>query len=120
MSTGRSRRRGAREAPPENSARERRSQSRTSPPMGGQSMAHAFVREPGATDPEHYARRVNQLAAIYLGMFALGTWLGMTALTAVLAWPVGLALRLRRAHQLLASGSGLAAIAFGLYYAWAI
>jgi high-affinity nickel-transport protein len=59
-------------------------------------------------------------AAIYLGMFALGTWLGMTALTAVLAWPVGLALRLRRAHQLLASGSGLAAIAFGLYYAWAI
>jgi high-affinity nickel-transport protein len=59
-------------------------------------------------------------AAIYLGMFALGTWLGMTALTAVLAWPVGLALRLRRAHQLLAFGSGLAAIAFGLYYAWAI
>ena len=53
-------------------------------------------------------------AAIYLGMFALGTLLGMTGLTAVLAWPVGLALRLRRAHQVLALGSGLAAIVFGL------
>jgi hypothetical protein len=56
----------------------------------------------------------------YLAVFAIGTMIGMTALTAVLAWPVSLALRLRRAHRLLALSSGLGAIAFGIVYAWRI
>ncbi|MGH7312649.1 MAG: hypothetical protein ACREJV_05710 [Candidatus Rokuibacteriota bacterium] len=59
-------------------------------------------------------------AAIYLVVFALGTMIGMTALTAVLAWPVSLALRRRRAHRTLAFCSGVAAIAFGLFYAWRV
>jgi high-affinity nickel-transport protein len=58
-------------------------------------------------------------AALYLVAFALGTLMGMTALTAVLAWPVSLALRLRRAHRMLSFGSGVVAIVFGVYYAWA-
>ena len=56
----------------------------------------------------------------YLAVFALGTMIGMTVLTAVLAWPVSLALRLRRAHRILAFTSGLGAIAFGVFYAWHI
>jgi hypothetical protein len=56
----------------------------------------------------------------YLAVFALGTMIGMTALTAMLAWPVSLALRLRRAHRILALSSGLGAIAFGVFYAWHI
>jgi hypothetical protein len=55
---------------------------------------------------------------VYLAVFALGTMIGMTVLTAVLAWPVSLALRLRRAHRILAFTSGLGAIAFGVFYAW--
>jgi high-affinity nickel-transport protein len=59
-------------------------------------------------------------AITYLAVFAAGTMIGMTALTAVLAWPVSLALRARRAHRLLALSSGLGAIAFGIFYAWHI
>jgi ABC-type nickel/cobalt efflux system permease component RcnA len=53
----------------------------------------------------------------YLVVFALGTLAGMTALTALLAWPLSLAQTFRRAHRGLAVGAGLAAIAFGLFYA---
>ena len=40
----------------------------------------------------------------------------MSALTAVMAYPVALALRFRRAHHTLALGSGAAAIIFGIVY----
>ncbi|HEU4370178.1 MAG TPA: high-affinity nickel-transport family protein [Methylomirabilota bacterium] len=53
---------------------------------------------------------------VYLVVFGAGTLAGMTALTAVMAWPVALALRLRRARRLLAVGTGCASIAFGLLY----
>ena len=53
----------------------------------------------------------------YLGIFALGTIAGMTALTAVMAYPVALALRFHRAHCALAVGSGVLAIVFGIVYA---
>ena len=53
---------------------------------------------------------------VYLGVFALGTIAGMSALTAVMAYPVALALRFRRAHHTLALGSGAAAIIFGIVY----
>lgn len=59
-------------------------------------------------------------AGVYLLVFALGTMLGMTALTAVLAWPVSMVLRLQRAHRILAFCSGLVAIVFGVTYAWSI
>jgi high-affinity nickel-transport protein len=59
-------------------------------------------------------------AVTYLAVFAVGTMIGMTALTAVLAWPVSLALRVRRAHRVLALSSGLGAIVFGIVYAWRI
>jgi hypothetical protein len=59
-------------------------------------------------------------ATVYLVVFALGTMIGMTALTAVLAWPVSMALRLQRAHRILSLCSGIAAIAFGVAYAWRI
>jgi high-affinity nickel-transport protein len=56
-------------------------------------------------------------AAFYLAVFGVGTILGMTALTAAMAFPVSLALRLRRARRVLAFGAGLGSIAFGLVYA---
>jgi high-affinity nickel-transport protein len=56
-------------------------------------------------------------AVLYLGIFGLGTILGMTALTAVMAFPVSLALRLRRARRVLAFGAGVGSIAFGIVYA---
>jgi high-affinity nickel-transport protein len=56
-------------------------------------------------------------AVLYLGLFGAGTLLGMTALTAALAYPVTLALRARRARRVLATAAGLASILFGLYYA---
>jgi high-affinity nickel-transport protein len=56
-------------------------------------------------------------AAVYLVVFGLGTVAGMTALTAVLAWPVSLTLGFRVAHRALGATTGLAAIAFGLLYA---
>jgi len=56
-------------------------------------------------------------AAIYLGVFGLGTILGMTALTAAMAFPVALADRFAVARRLLAVSTGLGSIVFGLVYA---
>lgn len=56
-------------------------------------------------------------AAIYLLAFGVGTTAGMTALTAAMAYPVSLALRVRRVGQALAAGAGLGSIAFGVFYA---
>lgn len=56
-------------------------------------------------------------AALYLGVFGLGTIVGMTALTAAMAYPVSLALRVRRARRVLAVGAGLGSISFGVAYA---
>jgi hypothetical protein len=56
-------------------------------------------------------------AIAYLVVFGLGTLAGMTALTAAMAYPVTLALRIRRARRLVAIGAGLTSIAFGLIYA---
>jgi high-affinity nickel-transport protein len=56
-------------------------------------------------------------AVAYLAAFGLGTIAGMGAFTAVLAWPVSLALRFRLAHRALAVTSGVGAMAFGLLYA---
>ena len=55
-------------------------------------------------------------AVLYLGIFGLGTILGMTVLTAAMAFPVSLALRLRRARHVLAFGAGVGSIAFGIVY----
>ena len=41
----------------------------------------------------------------------------MTVLTAAMAYPVALALRLRRTRRVLALGAGLGSIAFGIVYA---
>jgi hypothetical protein len=56
-------------------------------------------------------------AVLYLAIFGLGTILGMTVLTAAMAYPVSLAMRLRRARRVLALGAGLASIVFGITYA---
>jgi len=56
-------------------------------------------------------------AVLYLGVFGLGTILGMTALTAAMAFPLSLALRLRRTRRLVALGAGVGSIAFGIVYA---
>ena len=56
-------------------------------------------------------------AALYLGIFGLGTIAGMTALTAAMAYPVSLALRVHRARRVLAVGAGLGSICFGIAYA---
>jgi high-affinity nickel-transport protein len=56
-------------------------------------------------------------AALYLGVFGLGTIIGMTALTAAMAYPVSLALRVQRLRRVLALGAGLGSIAFGIAYA---
>jgi high-affinity nickel-transport protein len=56
-------------------------------------------------------------AALYLAAFGLGTILGMTALTAAMAFPVSLALRVRHARRLLALGAGVGSIVFGIVYA---
>jgi hypothetical protein len=57
-------------------------------------------------------------ALAYLALFGVGTLLGMTALTAALAYPVTLALRARRARRVLATAAGVGSIAFGLFYAF--
>jgi hypothetical protein len=56
-------------------------------------------------------------ALAYLVVFGVGTLAGMTTLTAALAWPLTLALRVRRAQRVLAAGAGLGSLAFGLVYA---
>jgi hypothetical protein len=57
-------------------------------------------------------------AAAYLVVFGLGTIAGMTVLTAAMAYPVTLALRLRYARQALAVCAGIGSIAFGLAYGY--
>lgn len=56
-------------------------------------------------------------AVVYLLVFGAGTIIGMTALTAVMAYPVALTSRLRRAPTALAVGAGVGSIAFGIVYA---
>jgi high-affinity nickel-transport protein len=56
-------------------------------------------------------------AVAYLLVFGLGTITGMTALTAVMAYPVSLALRLSWVRPALAVGAGAGSIAFGVFYA---
>jgi hypothetical protein len=58
-------------------------------------------------------------AVAYLLVFGAGTIIGMTALTAVMAYPVALVSRLRRARTALALGAGMGSIAFGIAYALA-
>ena len=55
-------------------------------------------------------------AVAYLVVFGVGTILGMTLLTAAMAYPVSLALRFRRARRALALCAGLGSIAFGVAY----
>jgi high-affinity nickel-transport protein len=57
-------------------------------------------------------------SALYLLLFGVGTMVGMTALTAVMAYPVALALRVERARQGLAIAAGVGSIAFGIVYGW--
>ena len=57
-------------------------------------------------------------AVIYLLIFGIGTIIGMTVLTAVMAYPVSMALRYRRARQALALCAGVGSIAFGLVYGY--
>jgi high-affinity nickel-transport protein len=56
-------------------------------------------------------------AAVYLAVFGLGTLAGMTALTAVLAYPVARLSGLPRMRAAMGVASGVAAIAFGCWYA---
>ena len=55
-------------------------------------------------------------AAGYLAVFGLGTIVGMTSLTAALAYPLTLACRVDRARRVLAVGAGIGSIAFGVFY----
>ncbi len=55
-------------------------------------------------------------AVAYLAVFGVGTILGMTLLTAAMAYPVSLALGFHRARRALAVCAGLGSIAFGLAY----
>jgi high-affinity nickel-transport protein len=57
-------------------------------------------------------------AVVYLLIFGIGTILGMTLLTAVMAFPVSMALRYRRARQALALCAGIGSIVFGLVYGY--
>jgi high-affinity nickel-transport protein len=57
-------------------------------------------------------------ALVYLLIFGVGTILGMTLLTAVMAFPVSMALRYRRARRALALCAGIGSIAFGLVYGY--
>ena len=59
-------------------------------------------------------------AVAYLLIFGVGTIIGMTVLTAVMAYPVSLALRFRRARQALAFCAGIGSIVFGLVYGYAV
>lgn len=53
-------------------------------------------------------------AVLYLGLFGLGTIVGMTALTAAMAYPLSLALRIERARFALGVAAGLGSVAFGI------
>jgi hypothetical protein len=56
-------------------------------------------------------------AVIYLVVFGVGTIVGMTALTAAMAYPVARLASLRRMREAMAVASGVAAIVFGCWYA---
>jgi high-affinity nickel permease len=56
-------------------------------------------------------------AAVYLVVFGLGTIAGMTVLTAAMAYPVVRLARFRRIREAMGVASGVAAIAFGFWYA---
>jgi hypothetical protein len=60
--------------------------------------------------------RSSAAVVIYLALFGAGTIAGMTALTAVMAYPVTLAVRFERARQALAVLAGAGSIAFGIFY----
>ena len=62
--------------------------------------------------------RSTMSAVFYLLIFGIGTILGMTLLTAVMAFPVSMALRYGRARQALALCAGIGSIAFGLVYGY--
>jgi high-affinity nickel-transport protein len=57
-------------------------------------------------------------AMLYLALFGAGTIVGMTALTAAMAYPLSVALRLERARRAAALVAGVASIAFGMFYGW--
>lgn len=59
-------------------------------------------------------------AVLYLLVFGLGTIGGMMVFTAALACPVAVALRFTRARRVLAFGTSLVSIAFGVVYAWRV
>lgn len=52
----------------------------------------------------------------YLAVFGLGTIIGMTSLTAALAYPMTIACRVDRVRRVLALGAGVGSIAFGIFY----
>lgn len=57
-------------------------------------------------------------AVLYLAIFGVGTIVGMTLLTAALAYPVSLAIRCRRARRALAMCAGIGSIVFGVAYGY--
>jgi high-affinity nickel-transport protein len=57
-------------------------------------------------------------AVVYLVIFGVGTIIGMTFLTAVMAFPVSMALRYGRAQRTIAFCAGVGSIAFGLFYGY--
>ena len=59
-------------------------------------------------------------AVAYLLIFGVGTIIGITMLPAVMAYPVSLALRFRRARQALAFCAGIGSIVFGIVYGYAV
>lgn len=59
-------------------------------------------------------------AVAYLVVFGVGTIIGMTALTAAMAYPVSLSLRFRRARRALAVCAGVGSIAFGVVYGYRV
>lgn len=63
--------------------------------------------------------RSTSSAVGYLAVLGVGTILGMTLLTAAMAYPVSLAFRFRHARRALALCAGVGSIAFGVAYGYA-
>ena len=60
-------------------------------------------------------------ATIYLGIFCIGTIIGMAIVTTAIGMPFMIASRrMVRVHQMLVMGSGLLSVGFGLFLAWQI
>ncbi|PYM14179.1 MAG: high-affinity nickel-transport family protein [Candidatus Rokuibacteriota bacterium] len=59
-------------------------------------------------------------AVAYLALFGIGTVAGMTALTALMAYPVALALRFERARRALGILAGAGSIVFGVLYGYRV